>query len=250
LIPPAPLDVAPAPLEGGLILPLAGSLAWRPLRGTDPPPQDFILPITGDVSRHWTHVTALNETTVLACDDSGECRAIEWKRGDLSHLAERAILSLAEPLALPPVGCQGQWFLADRSGRVIRVSEDLLELQAERGFEAGVSMLATVEGIALAQSTSGTLHSLPIEGDSLASLWSAELGPIALLSAAVVQGEQLVLAGTRGDVLLLNRATGAEIRRLKLPQRLSRLISTAAGPVAIAADGSLYLLTVPPGGQP
>lgn len=247
---PGPLDVAPAPLEGGLILPLAGSLTWRPLRGADSPPQDFVLPISGDSSRHWTHVSALIETSVLACDDSGECRAIEWKRGDLSYLAERAILSLAEPLALPPVGSEGRWFLADRSGRVVSVSEELLELQAEREFETGVAMLAAADGVVLVQTSAGALHSLPVEGDSLASIWTAELGPIRLLSGAILQGDQLVLAGSGGEVLALNRSTGAEVLRHKLPQRLARLISTAAGPVAIAADGSLYLLPAPPGGQP
>lgn len=245
---PGPLEQPPVPLEDGLVLPLSGSLTWKPLRGTDAPPQDFVLPISGAATRHWTHVAALDRASILACDDSGECRVIEWKRGDVSHLAERAILSLAEPVDLPPVGSEGQWFLADRAGRVVRVSADLLELQAERQFEGGVSMLATLGSHALVQTSAGVLHALPLQGDALKSLWSADLGSVQLLSAAVVQSDQVVLAGSAGEIVVLNRSTGVEIRRSQLPQRLARLISTAAGPVAIATDGSLYPL--PAGGQP
>lgn len=247
---PGALELPPAPLEDGLVLPLAGSLTWRPLRGGSPPPQEFVLPISGNASRHWTHVVALDPGSVLACDDTGECRAIEWKRGDVSHLAERAILSLTEPLVLPPVGSDGQWFLADRGGRLVRVTADLLELQAERLSEGGVAMLATAGNLTLAQTNAGVLHSLPRQGDSLQSLWSVDIGSVRLLSAAVVQGDQVVLAGGAGEILVLNVSTGAEIRRHKLPQRLARLVATPAGPVAIATDGSLYPLPSAAGGQP
>ena len=110
--------------------------------------------------------------------------------------------------------------------------------------------MATAGNLTLAQTNAGVLHSLPRQGDSLQSLWSVDIGSVRLLSAAVVQGDQVVLAGGAGEILVLNVSTGAEIRRHKLPQRLARLVATPAGPVAIATDGSLYPLPSAAGGQP
>lgn len=247
---PGPLQVPPAPLEDGLILPLAGKLSWKGLKTSEAPPLDYVLPIAGEAARRWTHVVANGPAAVLACDDSGECRVIEWKRGDVAHLAERAAISLGEPLALPPAGDAACWLLADRGGRLVKVTSELLELQAERRFEGGISMLSAVGGLGLVQTPSDELHAFSLEGDALDSLWSVKLESLRLLSSAVLDQDQLVLAGDRGEVLRLDRSTGKELHRVQLPQRLSRLAATPAGLVAIASDGSLYPLAGPTGRRP
>jgi hypothetical protein len=92
------------------------------------------------------------------------------------------------------------------------------------------------------------LHCLA-DGKELPESWRFDLKGLNPTGPLLLKDNQAWLACREGTVIVLNAATGAEVRRIPIPQTLSlglrqvgTLQSSIDGLVAVGSDGTIYRL--------
>jgi hypothetical protein len=102
----------------------------------------------------------------------------------------------------------------------------------------------------LVQLVDGTA-SLISRGEQTRIEWSAPLADVRLIGAPWTTDAVIWVAGSRGELLALDRATGRVMQRKQCPQELSVGACEIGGTVwAVAVDGALYRVSDLPEVQP
>lgn len=236
---PEMIEADPVLLDEGLVLPLPGRLKMLPLGQSKKVPQDWIAAVGDGQELHWNHLIRIDGRELIACDQSGRLTRVQFRQGDIPHLAEVAKLQLDQPFELRPVLRGDSLYVCDLNGDCVQFNIRSFDAEGRKKLPTPVKGMWSTDSGILVQA--GETLQLLSEGKSLPEKWSIDLGKLDLVGPCITRNGLYCLASREGAYLEFNADTGAEVRRLTLPQSLSlglRLLKS--GLVAVAVDGTLY----------
>ena len=235
-------ETDPVLLDEGLVVPLPSRLKLVPLSTGKKGAQDLILPV-GEIPEHrWTHLIRIDGHELIACDQKGRLTRVQFRSGDVAHLAEVAELSLPHPVDLRPWIRGDSLFVADASGVVRQLNVRSFDTDGQASLTAPIKNMWPVGTSIVVHSGDGKLHCLA-EGKSLPEQWTFDLGNLDPTGPAILKQDELWVGCRSGTVLILNPNSGIEQRRIVLPQMLSLgLRQLQETLVAVGSDGAIYRL--------
>ena len=235
-------ETDPLMLDEGLVFPLPSRLKMVPLAAVKKSVQDLMLPVGEKQEHRWAHLIRIDGKELIACDGGGRLSRIQYRAGDVPHLAEVADLQLGQPVDVKPI-LQGEFlFVADASGVIRQLNIRSFDTDGQTSLTAPIKNIWPVGANLLVQAGDGKLHCLA-EGKTLMEQWSFDLLKLDPVGPVVLKDDQVWLACQNGTVIVLNRESGVEVRRIAVPQSLSiglRQIQETL--FAVASDGTLYRL--------
>ena len=238
-----PLDeipqAAPIQLDEGLVIPLPSRL--KILTKNRKPVQDLILAVGENQDHQWTHLVRINPTELIAIDGTGRLTRVQFRTGEIAHLANVAELQLDHPIDVRPLLRGESLYVADSSGKLRQLNIRSFDVDGQTTLTAPITQLWGIGATnVLVQSGDRTLRCLA-EGKTLPEQWSYPLEKLEPIGPAIVVADQLWLACRNGTVIVLDANAGTEIRRVDLPQALSIGLRQVQDTLyAVAADGTLY----------
>jgi hypothetical protein len=233
-------ETDPVLLDVGLVLPLPSKLKVQSLTGGRKPVVDWVAPIGEGLHQRWSHLVRIDGRELIAIDQSGLLSRIQYRDGDVSHLAEVAKLQLDTPIDTRPFQSGEFLFVADAKGNCRQLNIHSFDIDGERALPAPVRNLWQLGNGLVAYAGDRRLYCLS-EGKGLPERWTLDLGNLEPIGPLIVKDETVWIAARNGTVLALNASNGKEVRRVTLPQTLSlglRQIGDLL--VAIAVDGAIY----------
>ncbi len=235
-------EVDPLLLDCGLVLPLSSRLKLLPLTPGQKPTQDWLAPIGENIEHHWAQLIRVDGRELIACDRSGRLSRIQFREGDVPHLAEVSKLQLPHPVDVP-LALRGDFlYVADASGTCRQLNVHSFDADGERSMPAPIRNLWATEANMIVEAGDGRLHSLA-DGKGLQERWTYDLNRLSPIGPVVTQGDAFWFACRNGTILVLNSESGEEIRRIELPQTLSLGLRRFHEKLfAVACDGTLYRL--------
>ncbi len=235
-------DTDPILLDEGLVLPLPARLKLHSLSGSKKPAQDWIAPIGDKLEHKWSHLVRIDGREFVSCDNSGRLTRVQYRSGDVPHLASVAELQLEHPVELRPF-IRGEFlYVADATGLVRQLNVRSFDTDGQASLTGPIKSLWDTGTNILVVAGDRKLHCLS-DGKTMSELWSFDLAKLEPTGSTVVRNDAVWIACRNGTVLVLNAATGTEIRRIELPQMLSiGLRQIQESIVAVASDGTLYRL--------
>ena len=235
-------EADPVLLDDGLVLPLPSRLKILPLSSGKKGAQDLILPIGEKTDHRWAHLIRIDGQQLIAFDDGGRVTRVQFRTGDVPHLAEVAELKLEHPVDARPALLGDSLFIADASGSIRQLNVRSFDTDGQTMLAAPVKNVWTLGTNVLIKAGDRKLHCLA-EGKTLPERWSFDLGDLEPTGPVILKGTNVWLACGNGTVLVLNSESGGEVRRLEMPQRLSLgLRQIQENLFAVAVDGTLYRL--------
>jgi outer membrane protein assembly factor BamB/pSer/pThr/pTyr-binding forkhead associated (FHA) protein len=245
----ASLDAAPVLLKGGLVLPQPGRLKWLSISRETPSVQDFAAPVHDGETVRWAFLVGLDDKEFVACDRQGRLSRMQIRQDEVVHLAEAAKFQLPQPVDVPPLLVEQDLWITDASGTLRRLDSRSFDVKGERQFPKPVRGLWAEGEQRFAQLSGGVLHALS-EEEGLPDRWTADFGEVELLGSPIQSGGQFLWVGRGGSVLMIDPANGQIAKRWELPQPLTLgLINSDGNHFASAADGAIYRITPPAGGD-
>ena len=234
-------QAAPIQLNEGLIIPLPSRL--KILARNRKPVQDLILAVGENLEHRWTHLVRINDTELIAIDGTGRLTRVQFRSGEVAHLANVAELQLDHPIDVRPLLLGESLYVADSSSRLRQLNIRSFDVDGQTTLSAPITQLWGIGATnVLVQTGDRTLRYLT-EGKTLPEQWTYTLEKLEPTGPAIVVADQLWLACRNGTVIVLNANTGAEIRRVDLPQALSIGLRQVQDTLyAVAVDGTLYRL--------
>ena len=235
-------EADPVLLDEGLVFPLPSRLKMVLLMAGKKAVQDLMLPVGEKQEHRWAHLIRIDGKELIACDSNGRLSRIQYRSGDVPHLAEVAELQLGQPVDVKPF-LQGDFlFVADASGVIRQLNIRSFDTDGQTSLTAPVKNIWPVGADLLVQAGDGKLHCLA-EGKTLMEKWSFDLLNLAPVGPVILKDDQVWLACQNGTVIVLNRESGVEVRRITVPQSLSiGLRQIQETRFAVASDGTLYRL--------
>ena len=178
----------------------------------------------------------------MACDQKGRLTRIQFRSGDVPHLAEVAELPLPHPVDVRPWVRGDSLYVADASGVVRQLNIRSFDTDGHTTLAAPIKNTWPLGANILVQAGDGQLHCLA-DGKTLPEQWTFDLARLDPTGPAIIKNDQVWLACRNGTVLVLNPTSGKEIRRIELPQMLSLgLRQVQENLLAVGIDGTLYRL--------
>ncbi|WP_373652228.1 PQQ-binding-like beta-propeller repeat protein [Schlesneria sp. DSM 10557] len=230
----------PVQLNDGIVVPLPSRL--KLLSGNRKAAQDLILPVGESDEHRWTHLVRISDTELIAIDGKGRLTRVQFRTGDIPHLASAAELQLDHPVDVMPLVRGETLYVADAQGSLKQLSTRSFDVDSQISLPAPIRQLWEVGQSIVVRAGDQTLRSLS-QGKTLTAEWTYPLEHLEPVGPALLVGDQLWLGCRNGTVLVLDPRTGTELRRVDLPQGLSiglRQIQETL--YAVAADGTLYRL--------
>lgn len=236
---PDMLEADPVLLDDGLVLPLPGRLKMLPLGPLKKFPQDWIAPVGEGQEVHWRHLIRVDGRELIACDQNGRLSRIQYRQGDIPHLAEVAKLQLEHPVELKPALRGESLYVCDVNSDCLHLNIRSFDTEGRMKLSAPAKGLWTSEAGVLVQAGANLLALK--DGKTLPEAWSVDVGNSEMVGPCLTKGSSFRFASRSGTYLELDQATGKELKRVSLPQSLSLgLRSFKSGVVAVAVDGTLY----------
>ncbi len=235
-------ETDPLMLDEGLVFPLPSRLKMIPLAGAKKAVQDLMLPVGEKQEHRWAHLIRIDGRELIACDGGGRLSRIQYRAGDVPHLAEVAELQLGQPVDVKPVLLGEFLFVADASGVIRQLNIRSFDTDGQASLTAPIKNIWPVGANLLVQAGDGKLHYLA-EGKTLMEQWSFDLLKLDPVGPVIIKDDHVWIACQNGTILILNRETGVETRRIAVPQSLSiglRQIQETL--FAVGSDGALYRL--------
>ena len=235
-------EADPVLLDEGLVFPLPSRLKMVPLATGKKAVQDLMLPVGEKQEHRWAHLIRVDGRELIACDGSGRLTRIQYRSGEVPHLAEVAELPLGQPVDVKPLLQGESLYVADASGVIRQLNIRSFDTDGQTNVAAPIRNIWPLGTNLLVHAADGKLHCLA-EGKMLKELWSFDLLKLIPIGPAILKDDQLWLACQNGTVIILNRDSGTEVRRIELPQMLSiglRQIQETL--FAVASDGTLFRL--------
>lgn len=231
-------------LNDGIVIPLPGRLKFVSTNNSKKAVQDWLLPTTDKSPPTGRFLLRLDGNELLACYDDGLLARIQLRTTDVPHLAEAARLQLANPVDVP-IGLRGDNLLvADTEGNVLLLNWHTFDQEGKRTLAAPIRGAWTLETSSLVWSGDGKLN-LISDGRDLPVRWSFDLKGLSPIGVPIEEGSLIWCACRDGTIIGLNSQTGAESRRLNVPQILTMgLKRLDDGWFAVACDGTLYRLNL------
>jgi hypothetical protein len=81
-------DADPVLLDEGLVVPSPSRLKLVAMSSTKRQTQDWMAPIGDGAEHRWLHLIRIDGRELIACDGNGRLTRIQYRTGDISHLAE------------------------------------------------------------------------------------------------------------------------------------------------------------------
>ena len=235
-------ETDPVLIDEGLVVPLPSRLKFLSLSAGKKGGQDLILPVGETPEHHWKHLVRIDGRELIACDQHGRLTRVQFRTGDVPHLAEVAELSLPHPVDVRPWLRGDFLYVADASGVVRQLNIRSFDTDGQTTLTAPIKNTWPLGDNILIQAGDGKLHCLA-DGKTLAEQWTFDLAGLDPIGPAILKGDQLWLACRNGTILVLNPTSGSEVRRITLPQQLSLGLRQAQESlVAVGSDGTLYRL--------
>eukprot|EP00456_Euglypha_rotunda_P056119 TRINITY_DN45_c0_g1_i1.p1 TRINITY_DN45_c0_g1~~TRINITY_DN45_c0_g1_i1.p1 ORF type:complete len:1196 (+),score=243.46 TRINITY_DN45_c0_g1_i1:7991-11578(+) len=229
-------------LDDGLVVPMPGRLKVIPTTSGRKAIQDWLVPAEGKAPPVCRFLVRLDGDELLAGFDDGRLVRVQARTTDVPHLAEAAKLQLTDPIDNPAVVRGDNVLVTDTAGNVQLLNWRTFDREGKRLFPAPIQGGWSLDSSWLVWSADGKLHQLT-EGRDLPIRWSFDLKGLNIAGAPVQDGEVIWVACRDGSVLGMNSQTGAEIRRLHLPQSLTMGLKKLDDRwFAVACDGTLYQL--------
>ena len=236
------IETDPVLLDEGLILPLPGRLKLLPLAGGNKNAQDWISPAGDGREQRWTHLVRIDGRELIACSDSGRLTRIQFRQGDVPHLAEVAKLQLEQSVDLRPVLRGESLYLADAAATCRQLNVHSFDTDGQRAMTPPLKNLWSADKHLLVQAGADKLHCLA-DGKDLPERWTFDLAKLEPTGSIYLKDEAIWLACRNGTILVINLKSGNEIRRIELPQSISLGIRKINEQLfAVATDGTLYRL--------
>jgi hypothetical protein len=215
-----PLQCAPAPLAGGLLLALPGRLRLSVRAAGESPVEDLPAPIGRNEPPRWMGLAALDETHAVVLSDQGRAARIRYGTAPVPHLEEISHWDAGAPVDLPPALADGRLFVADSTSRVVMLEAGRLEPMAQVVLEASPAARPRPAGdLVLVELKTGRLVAYDVPG-KLVKKWDVPLEGAALAGDPLVVDGELLIALTDGRVVWLDPATGQPTRTIDLGQQL------------------------------
>ena len=226
----------------GVVCGRTSRLKLLTLSANKKPPQDWIAPVGEKQNHRWNHLVRIDGREVIGLDDTGRLTRVQYRSGDVPHLAGVAELQLEQPVDIRPV-LRGEFlYVADVSGTVRQLNVRSFDTDGQTTLTAPIKSLWSAGANTVVQAGDGKLHCLA-DGKKLPEQWSFDLANLEPTGSTVLKGDSLWFACRNGTVLVLNATSGTEVRRIVLPQSLSLgLRQVQETLVAVAVDGTLYRL--------
>ena len=238
------LEVAPEPMERGLIAAVPGKLRLVGRPSGSARVQDFIAPVEQGTELHWNHVLTLGEDQALALDNQQRLFRIQYRKTPVSHLAAVSTLTLDSPVDARPAIDQNRIFMADAAGNLTVMDAESFETVATTALGGPATNAVWVDGATVfVEIGSAKLMALNLN-DGLKPLWSLDLAGGGLSGAPTRVGEQYIVSERTGRVSTLNAASGAVEGTLELNQPLNgSVIQIGSRMFAMTLDGTMYRLS-------
>lgn len=233
-------ETDPVLLDEGLVVPLPARLKVLNLTPGAKMIQDWIAPVGETLEHHWEYLIRLDGREFIACERSGRLQRIQFRQGDVPHLAEVAKLQLDKPMDVRPF-LRGEFlYVVDADGLCRQLNVHSFDTDGQHSLPAPVKNLWPIGTNTLALAGDGKLHSLA-DGKEMPEQWTFDLKSLQPLGIPIIKDDMIWLGCRDGTVLVLNPTTGAEIRRVSVPQSLSIGLRQAGELLyAVATDGTLY----------
>ena len=235
-------ETDPLMLDEGLVFPLPSRLKMVPLAAVKKSVQDLMLPVGEKQEHRWAHLIRIDGKELIACDGKGRLSRIQFRSGDVPHLAEVAELQLGQPVDVKPFLLGEFLFVADASGVIRQLNVRSFDTDGQTSLTAPIKNIWPLGANLLVQAGDRKLHCLS-EGKTLMEQWSFDLLNLDPVGPAILKDDQVWITCQNGTIIVLNRESGVEVRRISLPQTLSiglRQIQETL--FAVASDGTLYRL--------
>jgi outer membrane protein assembly factor BamB/TolA-binding protein len=235
-------EADPVLLDEGLVFPLPTRLKIVPLSAGKKAVQDLMLPVGEKQEHRWAYLIRADGRELIACDGVGRLSRIQYRSGDVPHLAEVAEVQLGQPVDVRPF-LRGEFlFVADASGEVRQLNTRSFDTDGQTSLTAPIKNIWPLGANLLVQAGDRKLHCLA-EGKTLMEQWSFDLSNLDPVGPVILKDDHVWFACQNGTVIVLNRESGVEVRRIAVPQSLSvglRQIQETL--FAVACDGTLYRL--------
>ena len=235
-------EADPVLLDEGLVFPLPSRLKMVTLAAGKKAVQDMMLPVGENQEHRWSHLIRIDGKELIACDGKGRLSRIQFRSGDVPHLAEVAELQLGQPVDVKPFLLGEFLFVADASGVIRQLNVRSFDTDGQTSLTAPIKNIWPLGANLLVQAGDRKLHCLS-EGKTLMEQWSFDLLNLDPVGPAILKDDQVWITCQNGTIIVLNRESGVEVRRISLPQTLSiglRQIQETL--FAVASDGTLYRL--------
>jgi hypothetical protein len=245
-----PAECAPLLLDDGLLWPTTGRLQLKPLSASASRFEEWRAAAGDENAPAWSRLVRTGGREFLGLQQDGTLRRFQVREGDVPHLAE---VSSARPdlqLDIPPALLGDELACASESGALEWLNVRSFDMTKGPELKGAVRALWAVRDRLLVQTVDGTV-SLVSRGDDPALEWSTPLAGVGLTGSPLATESLLWLAGSRGEVLGLERASGRVMQRKQCPQEISVGVCDIAGTHwVVAVDGTLYRLENLPEVQP
>lgn len=233
------VEAGAALLDEGLVVPVSGRLKFVALGSGRKAVQDWIAPVGDQAPAAWHSLLRLDATELLACRRDGLLLRIPLRTADVPHLAEAARIALGAAVDLAPRRQGDVIVVADAANVLHRLNWRTFDNEGKRQFPAAIRGLWEAAAGWLVWSDDH-LRLLADDRD-LTLRWTADLKALELAGAPRAENGRLLLAARDGTIAVLDLATGAESRRIRVPQALSHGLQQWDGKWwAIAIDGAVY----------
>lgn len=237
---PDMLEADPILIDQGIVLPLPGRLKLLPLGGGKKNIEDWKAPTGDTTEQRWTHLVKSDGHELIACTSTGRLARIQYRQGDVPHLAEVAKLQLEHPIDLRPILRGEHLHVVEANGTCRQLNVHSFDTDGQRSLPASISNMWSVGEYTIVQAGDQKLHCLA-DGKDLPERWTFDLEKLDPTGAIISRDGSLWLACRNGTVLALNAQTGEEQRRIDLPQAISLgLKKLDQSLVAVAVDGTVY----------
>ncbi len=231
-------------LDEGLVIPVSGRLKLIPLTSSRKATQDWLIPADGKSAPACRFLVRLDGDELLAGFEDGLLTRIQVRTTEVPHLAEAAKRQLAESIDTP-AGLRGDNLLvADTVGNVLLLNWRTFDQEGKRQLPAPIRGTWPLENSWLVWSGDSKLNLLT-DGRDLPVRWSFDLKELSIAGEPVQDGDLIWIACRDGTVIGVNSQSGAETRRLRVPQSLTMGLKKLDDRwFAVACDGTLYRLNL------
>lgn len=252
-----PIVANPVRIGERLIVPFADRLRIVDARNGQSAGDDWVLPAGESESATWLQLEPVAADELVAVDQAGGLRRLQFRDAGTPLLAPLNRLDLAAPVTRQAIRSSDQLLVATDSPELVIV--DIRSLDVEQRIElpaapVGMSALAAADGpgsqgspaanAVLVSLDSGELLHLPLANGAAGQRWQVPISGGRILHPVISENGALWAAVSDGRVLELNAATGEISRTLRLPVPLTHGI-TRSGTlrVTVGVDGSLYRIS-------
>jgi len=243
-----PLECGPVTLPMGLVLPHAGRLTIRP-QGAGQKFEDWRAPAAAENPARWVQLLRVGDDELLAIDADGHCRRFQVRMGDIPHIAETAAVDLTPLAAIPPVPLGDGVIFTNIEQELVQIDQRTLAPTARRPWPEPILGMTLLENDLLVWDAKSLRLTDPAH--DFADRWSLALDGLQPVGRVIARDNQLWIACRDGQILLLDRTTGQQLRRSELPQSLTwGLIAVADEIWAVATDSTLYRVDIAAEAQP